>query len=291
MIEINQLTKLYPGGKGIKNLSFQVEQGEVFGFLGPNGAGKTTTIRVLMGFLHPDSGTVAIKGLDTWQEKTNLRQITGYLPGELRFFDKLTAREHLQLLTQMHGNGQQLKQKCQNLIARFDLDINQPVCKMSKGMKQKLGLIFAFMLDAEVLLLDEPTSGLDPLMQKIFIELILEEKRRGITILMSSHQFPEIEKTCRRVGIIREGELLAVEDMAQLKKIKHHTFDIRAENEEAAQFLRQSGLQIINEDKLNFTIAVRGDLNMLWDTLAQTQISEFQQRPLELEETFMQFYR
>jgi ABC-2 type transport system ATP-binding protein len=291
MIAIDQLTKIYSGGKGIKNLSFAVKQGEVFGFLGPNGAGKTTTVRILMGFLQPDYGTARIKGMDTWKERTDLKRITGYLPGELHFFDRLSAQELLQLIIKMHGNIPQVKHKCQKLICLFDLDIRQPVRKMSKGMKQKLGIISAFMLNAEILLLDEPTSGLDPLMQKIFMDLLFEEKARGTTILMSSHQFSEIERICERVGIIRDGELMEVQDIARLKKMKCQTFDIRAENEDAAEYIRQSELPIIAEDGLNFTLAIRGDLNILWKTLAQTQINEFHQRTLELEETFMQYYR
>ncbi|ADY57594.1 ABC transporter related protein [Syntrophobotulus glycolicus DSM 8271] len=290
MIEINQLSKMYPGGKGIKDLSFEVKQGEIFGFLGPNGAGKTTTIRILMGFLRPDSGAAKIRGRDTWQERTGLKRIIGYLPGELHFFDRLSAQEILLLFIQMHGNHSKLKENYKKLIKRFDLDIRQPVWKMSKGMKQKLGLISAFMLNAEILLLDEPTSGLDPLMQKVFIDLVLEEKEKGTTVLMSSHQFSEIEKTCGRVGMIREGELLTVEDIAQLKQIKRQTFDIRTKNEEAAQYLRQSGLHILHEEGLSFRIETSGNLNVLWRVLAETQIEEFHQQPLELEETFMQYY-
>lgn len=293
MIEINGLTKIYPGGKGINNLTFAVERGEVFGFLGPNGAGKTTTIRILMGFLHPDAGTATIKGLDAWRDSTRLKRCLGYLPGELHFFDQLSAEEHLRLMIQMHGGSSRIKQKCKSLIERFDLDINKPVCKMSKGMKQKLGIICAFMPDPEILLLDEPTSGLDPLMQKTFIELLLAEQKSGTTIVMSSHQFPEIEKTCKRVAIIREGQLLAVEDMDQLKNVKYQTFDFRvkAGHEEAAELLRQSGLRVVAADGLNFTVAVSGDLNTLWKILAQTEIDEFQQRTLELEDAFMQYYR
>jgi ABC-2 type transport system ATP-binding protein len=291
MIAFDQVTKIYPGGKGIKNLSFTVKQGEVFGYLGPNGAGKTTTIRILMGFLQPDFGIASIKGSDTWLERTELKRITGYLPGELHFFEKLSAQELLELLIKMHGNNPQVKHKCQRLIRLLDLDIRQPIRKMSKGMKQKLAIISAFMLNAEILLLDEPTSGLDPLMQKLFMDLLFEEKARGTTILISSHQFPEIEKICERVGIIRDGELKAIEDIARLKEMKCQTFDIRAENEAAAEYLRQSDLPIIAEDGLNFTLAIRGDLNVIWKTLAQTQINEFHQRTLELEETFMQYYR
>lgn len=290
MINIEQLTKIYPSGKGIKNLSFKVEEGEIYGFLGPNGAGKTTTIRILMGFLRPDFGTVRIGGLDSWQDRTELKRVIGYLPGELHFFDKLSGEDLLMLMIDMHGNNLRIKQDCQKLIQRFDLDIHQPIRKMSKGMKQKLGIISAFMKGAEILILDEPTSGLDPLMQKIFIDLVLEERERGTTILMSSHQFSEIEKTCERIGIIREGELLAIEDITSLKKMKCQTFDIRVETDEDAQYLRESGLYISAEDELLFTVAISGDLNVLWKVLTQIRITEFYQRPLELEETFMQFY-
>ncbi|MCL1918753.1 MAG: ABC transporter ATP-binding protein [Peptococcaceae bacterium] len=291
MIKIDGLTKKYPGGKGIDNLSFTVDPGEVFGFLGPNGAGKTTTLRILMGFIHPDRGIARIKGRDTIEERTALKSLVGYLPGELHFFEHLSGRDLLRLIMGMHGGDRELKQKCDSLIQRFDLDIGQKIHKMSKGMKQKLGIIAAFMLNAEVLLLDEPTSGLDPLMQKTFIELIQEEQERGTTILMSSHQFPEIEKTCQRVAIIRDGNLLTVADIGSLNRMKCQIFDIRAENEKAAAFLRQSKLPIVHQNGLWFNVAISGDLSVLWQILSQTRISEFHQRPLELEDTFMQYYR
>ena len=305
MITTEGLTKRYPGGKGIEDLTFTVEQGEVFGFLGPNGAGKTTTLRILMGFIRPDQGTARIKGMETLQKSTRLKRIVGYLPGELHFFDKLTGRDLLDLLAGMHGGGRAIKHRCEALIQRFDLSVDQKIHRMSKGMKQKLGIIAAFMPGAEVLLLDEPTSGLDPLMQKIFIELIREEQKKGATILMSSHQFAEIEKTCRRVGIIRDGTLLTVENIASLRQKQCRTFDIQAANEEAAAILRESQLSVIEQPRVDwqeavqgadregpwFTVKTSGDLNNLWKVLSQIQITEFHQRTLELEDTFMQFYQ
>ncbi|MCL1852635.1 MAG: ABC transporter ATP-binding protein [Peptococcaceae bacterium] len=291
MITIDRLTKNYPDGKGIHNLSFQVPQGEVFGFLGPNGAGKTTTLRILMGFIRPDQGVARIKGKDTLGQRTKLKRIIGYLPGELHFFGKLSGQDLLDLLIDMHGGAPTLKHNCAILRQRFDLDTSQKISKMSKGMKQKLGLISAFMLGAEVLLLDEPTSGLDPLMQKVFIDLIREEQKKGATILMSSHQFAEIEKTCQRVGIVRDGNLLAVEEISRLKGIQYQTFDIRAENQEAASFLRESQLPIASQKGLWFKVAISGDLSLLWEVLSQTRISEFHQRALELEDAFLQYYR
>lgn len=290
MIKLEQLTKAYPGGKGIRNLSFQIEPGEVFGFLGPNGAGKTTTIRVLMGFLRPDRGEAKIKGLDSWRKRTEVKRIVSYLPGELHFLETLSGQEFLELLIRMHGERPELKMNGERLAERLNLDVKQPIRKMSKGMKQKLGIIAALMFDAEILILDEPTSGLDPLMQKVFIDLILEEKKKGKTIFMSSHQFLEIERTCERVGMIRAGELLTVQDISQLKQMEFRTFEIEVENEEEAEFLRQSGLRISEEHGLRFIIQAAGKLDFLWKALAEVHVKEFRQRSLELEEAFMQYY-
>jgi ABC-2 type transport system ATP-binding protein len=291
MIRLEQLTKIYPGGKGIRDLNLQITSGESFGFLGPNGAGKTTTIRVLMGFLRPDYGAATIQGLDCWEEKTETKRIIGYLPGELHFFENLSGREFLDLLREMHGNCPQVKRNCDSLAKRLQLDTLQIIRKMSKGMKQKLGIISALMLDAEVLILDEPTSGLDPFMQKEFIHLIMEEKAKGKTILMSSHQFSEIEQTCERVGIIREGELLTVQDICRLKQMEYHNFEVEVESETDAEYLQQIGLEMDPEKRLMFKIRIAGDLNPLWKALSEVHVKEFRQRFLELEEAFNQYYQ
>ncbi|GAB6173310.1 ABC transporter ATP-binding protein [Paradesulfitobacterium aromaticivorans] len=291
MINLEQLTKAYPEGKGIRNLSLHIEPGETFGFLGPNGAGKTTTIRVLMGFLRPDSGEARIKGLDSWRRRTDVKRIVSYLPGELHFLEILSGQEFLELLMRMHGERSEVKMNWERLAQRLDLDVKQPIRKMSKGMKQKLGIISALMLDAEVLIMDEPTSGLDPLMQKVFIDLILEEKKKGKTIFMSSHQFSEIERTCERVGMIREGELLTVEEIGQLKQMEFRTFEIEVENEEDAELLRHSDFIISEEHGLRFILQAAGKLDFLWKALAEVHVKEFLQRSLELEEAFMQYYR
>lgn len=292
MIRLEHLTKLYPNGKGISDINLHIPSGGVFGFLGPNGAGKTTAIRVLMGLLKPDSGGAWINDLDCWQNRTEIKHIIGYLPGELHFLEDFSGQELLELLRQMHGGKSEVQSNCNRLAEYLDLDTKQAIRKMSKGMKQKLGIISALMLDSEVLILDEPTSGLDPLMQQVFIDLILDEKKRGKTIFMCSHQFQEIERTCEHVGIIREGQLLTVQDINQLKQVECHTFEVEVENEEDSEYLQQCGLEVYRcVTGLCFTIRISGKLDYLWQVLSKIQVKKFRQRFLELEDAFIQYYR
>ena len=216
IIEIDKLTKDYGDNKGIFDLTFEVKEGEVFGYLGPNGAGKTTTIRHLMGFLTPDKGSSQILGMDSRTRSAHIMKDLGYLPGEIAFFDGMKGFEFLNFMSEMKGlTDTSLRDK---LVDMFQLDTRGKIRKMSKGMKQKIGIVCAFMHNPKVLILDEPTSGLDPLMQKTFTDLILEEKSKGKTILMSSHSFEEIERTCDRVAIIRQGQLVALENIHDLRK-------------------------------------------------------------------------
>jgi len=292
MIEVNELTKVYREGRGIRNISFQVDPGTAFGFLGPNGAGKTTTIRLLMGFLKPDSGRVTINEYDCWREKTEVKRFVSYLPGELHFIENLTGVEFLDLIAGMHGEYcLPIKKYREYFVSALDLDLKILIRKMSKGMKQKLGIISALMLDASVLIFDEPTSGLDPLMQKVFIDLILKEKKKGKTLFMSSHQFAEIERTCEQVGIIREGNLLAVQSISQLREAEYQTFEIEVESEEDAELLKQSQLELTPIQGRCFVIRIAGELDRLWLVLAQVRVKGFKQRSLELEEAFMDFFR
>jgi ABC-2 type transport system ATP-binding protein len=291
MIEVKELTKVYREGRGIKNISFQVDPGTAFGFLGPNGAGKTTTIRLLMGFLKPDSGRITINELDCWCEKTEVKKIVSYLPGELNFIETLTGVDFLDLIAGMHYDCFQIKKNRDYFVSSLDLDLKILIQKMSKGMKQKLGIISALMLDASVIILDEPTSGLDPLMQKVFIDLILEEKKKGKTIFMSSHQFAEIERSCEQVGIIQEGKLLAVKNISQLREAEYQTFEVEVESEKDAEFLKQSQLDLTPIQEGSFVIRVAGELDRLWLALTQVRVKSFRERSLELEEACLDFYR
>ena len=232
-IEIQNLTRDYGSGRGIFDVSIHVDEGEVFGFLGPNGAGKTTTIRHLMGFIKAKSGSCQIKGMDCWKSRDVIQKNLGYIPGEISFFDDMTGKEFLKFVSKYRGMNQD--NRMQEMIERFELDTGVKIKKMSKGMKQKLGIVAAFMHDPEILILDEPTSGLDPLMQNRFIELIAEEKKKGKTILLSSHIFDEVERTCDRIGIIRNGKLVTVDSVESLRKQHMRTYTVCLETPEEAK--------------------------------------------------------
>lgn len=233
VINIQHLTRDYGMGKGIFDVSIQVEKGEVFGFLGPNGAGKTTTIRHLMGFIKPKAGICQIDGLDCWKNRDKIQKRLGYISGEIHFFDDMTGKEFLKFISE-YRNIKTPNRK-QEMLERFELDPRSRIKKMSKGMKQKIGIVSAFMHDPDILILDEPTSGLDPLMQNRFIELIAEEKKKGKTILLSSHMFEEVERTCDRIGMIRNGKLVTTDSVDALRKRYRHTYTVRLDSPKLAE--------------------------------------------------------
>lgn len=289
LIVVDQLTKSYGYQKGIFNLSFTVKEGEVFGFLGPNGAGKTTTIRHLLGFVRPEHGSSKILGMDTQTMQPEIQLNLGYLPGEIAFFDHMTGKGFLLMLAdlrELHDLS-----RMDELITFFELDVTGKIRKMSKGMKQKLGLVAAFMHDPKVLILDEPTSGLDPLMQTKFVDLILQEKKRGKTILMSSHSFEEIERTCDRALIIKFGEMVALEDIQQLKHQQRKIYVVRTKDKKSRTALKRSKFDILNENDLELEIAVEGDINPFLKALALQNIESLDLKAQSLEDIFMHYYK
>lgn len=225
MINVEGLTLKYASGKGIFNISFQVEKGKAAGYLGPNGAGKTTTIRALMGFMKPDGGTCLIDGRDCSRQAAEIKKGLGYIPGEIAFPGSMGCMEFLKYQCALRGITDYSRMN--QLLEYFELTPKGNIKRFSKGMKQKVGIITAFMHDPEVLILDEPTSGLDPVMQNRFIELVLEEKKKGKTILMSSHMFEEVERTCDDVLIIKEGRLISKADVKTLKTSKRKGYIVQ----------------------------------------------------------------
>src|SRR2546425_1656869 len=224
IIEVDRLSKSYGGKRGIVDVSFQVAEGEVFGFLGPNGAGKTTTIRILMALIRADGGTARIAGLDCWKQSLDIKRLVGYVPGEPSLDPNLTGGQILEYFGRLRGGVDQAYLK--RLIAIFDLDTSRKFRQYSTGNKRKGVLIQAFMHRPRVLILDEPTSGLDPLNQQQFAALVKEATDEGRTVFLSSHVLSEVEKTCTRVGIIREGRLVRVGGVAELKDIKRYEITI-----------------------------------------------------------------
>src|SRR6267143_500787 len=224
MIEVEGRTKSYGSKRGITDVSFQVEEGDVFGFLGPNGAGKTTTIRLLMALLHADAGSARIARLDCWKQSVEIKRLIGYMPGEPALDPNLTGGQILEYFAHLRGGVDQAYLK--QLIHRFELDTSRKFRQYSTGNKRKVVLIQAFMHRPRLLILDEPTNGLDPLNQQEFDRMVLEARKEGRTVFLSSHVLSEVEKTCTRVGIIREGRLVRIGGVAELKDIKRYEITI-----------------------------------------------------------------
>lgn len=288
MITVNNLTKLYRNGRGVRNLTFKIKEGEIFGYLGPNAAGKTTTIRNLLGFLRPDKGTCSINGLDCWKEAEVIQKKLGYIPGEIAFLDDYTGIDFLTLIADMRKTKNRSRMK--DLIDRFQLDPSSKIKKMSKGMKQKLGIITACMHDPLVMVFDEPSASLDPLMQNIFSDFIAEEKSRGKTILMSSHSFDEIDRTCDRAGIIREGILVDVQDIHALKEKQRKTFVVTTSSKKDADKLINAGFEIGNINRLSIEVIVQGKVDQFIKTISELTIENLEVNFMTLEQVFMQYY-
>lgn len=289
IITLNQLTTAFANGKGVFDVTLSVPAGEVFGFLGPNGAGKTTTIRHLLGFLQPQQGNCTIMGMDCWKEAANIQKHLGYLPGEMVFFEHDKAMEHLNRQCALR-NLQDHTFRDQ-LIDRFHLDTSGRIKKMSKGMKQKLGIITAFMHRPDVYILDEPTSGLDPLMQAEFLKLVNEEQQRGCTFFLSSHLFEEVEKACDRVGIIKGGKIVAIEEVAHLKAVSRQTFIVHVSDQKDVSRLCQCGLPNALIAPLTVEVTVQNEYQQLFATLSQCHVQSFTPGKKGLEETFIQYYQ
>lgn len=292
IIEVSSLTKDYGNGRGVFDISLKIEKGMCYGFLGPNGAGKTTTIRHLMGFSKPDKGSTAILGKDSWQNSAELKFKVGYLPGEIAFSKGLTGTEFLKMQMKLRktDNDKYLKK----LLNRFELDPNMSVEKMSLGVRRKLAVVTAFLHDPDILILDEPTSGLDPVMQQNFIEFILEEKKRGKTILLSSHIFHEVDATCDRISIIKDGKIVADFDAQELKNRNSKIF--RVTFSDKASFDKFTSLDYTfhskNLNKLRARVIIENEqINKLLSDIADLNIAEFQEMIFTLEDYFMGFYK
>lgn len=288
VIEVRRLTKDYGGGKGIFDVDLKVEQGEIFGFLGPNGAGKTTTIRNLLGFIKPDDGQVKINGMDCFSEAARIHQRLGYLAGELAFFDDLSGKQMIQFVAELKDVCGQ--NRIDELMERFDLNPQGRIKKMSKGMKQKIGIVCAFMNDPDIIILDEPTSGLDPLMQNEFVELLLEEKKKGKTIFMSSHIFEEVERTCDRTAIIKAGKIVTIEDMVSLKAKKQKSFVITFDSEAEAKRFAAEPYEIARREGNTATVLLTGGVDGLLKTLAGYEVRDLDVKASSLEEIFLRYY-
>jgi ABC-2 type transport system ATP-binding protein len=289
-IETAGLTKLYGTTRGIEDLDLRVDRGEIFGFLGPNGAGKTTTIRLLLDLIRPTRGRAQVLGLDAHRQSVEVRRRTGYLPGELKLPARGTAIEVLSSLGRLRGGVE--PSAIEALADRLDLNLGRRVADLSKGNKQKVGLIAAFMHDPELLLLDEPTGGLDPLRQREVLELIRERAAAGRTVFLSSHELAHVEQVAGPVGIVREGRLAAIESIAALKRRAIHRVEVRlAEPVGGLDRLRDvPGVRALSLDDGVVRLNVEGSMDALVKELATLPIDTMTSETPELDEIFRSYY-
>ena len=287
-ISTTDLTKFYGTHRGISGVSLDINEGEVFGLLGPNGAGKTTCIRIFLDFIRPSSGSATVLGMDSRSDSVEIRRNVGYLPGDFITYEKLTAEELLQYFANLRGGH---LRKAKALAERFDLDLSRKIGELSRGNRQKVGLIQAFMSDPKLLILDEPTTGLDPLLQQEFHTLVLEEAEAGKTLFVSSHVLPEVEVICDRVGIIREGSIVAVEEVATLRK--QTVTKIEFEFGQAiskAEFEGVDGVSEVTIKDYHLSCNVTGSVDSLIKLAARHTVVNIQSGHPALEEVFLTYY-
>ncbi len=291
MIKVQNLTKDFGFNRGVFDISFEVKKGEVYGFLGPNGAGKTTTMRMLMGFSHPDSGETFIDGKNCWNEYSEILEDVGYLPGEIALPDGLNGSEFIEMMKNMkHADDERINY----LLDMFELDPNQNTKRMSIGDKRKLAIVSAFMADSKILILDEPTSGLDPLMQSKFIELIKTEKKRGKTILLSTHIFQEVDASCDRLSIIKDGKIVTTIETKEFRNNENKVFQVELLHDEEFEKFLTSKLNIIysNKKKKKIKIAINDkEINNLVRTVSKYKTKYFSESKYTLEDYFLSYYR
>jgi ABC-2 type transport system ATP-binding protein len=289
VIATRNLTKHYGRSRGIADVTFNVRAGEVFGFLGPNGAGKTTTIRTLLGLLRPTAGSATICGFDVWREGVAARARTGFVPGEFAFDEQVTGEELLDLLADLRGAGD--RGYARELARRFEADLGRSLGHLSRGNRQKIGLIQALVHRPAVVVMDEPTAGLDPLIQGEFVRLVGELRADGTTIFLSSHNLAEVERMCDRVGILREGRLATVEPVEAItgRALRHVTlrFDSDAP---AGEFERLASVSDVRADGPRLSFLLAGEPTEMVRAAARHRLLDVEIARPSLEEAFVAYY-
>jgi ABC-2 type transport system ATP-binding protein len=289
VVRTESLTKRYGRLLALDRLTLEVRAGEVLGFLGPNGAGKTTTLRLLMGFLRPTAGSARVHGLDAWRDRVAVHARTGYLPGDVRLWPRLTAREAAGHLARLRGLDHD--PGITDLAKRLDVDLDRPVRELSRGNRQKAGLLLALLGEPDLLLLDEPTSGLDPLIQQEFHHLLRERVEAGAAVLLSSHVLSEVEHVADRVAIIRAGRLLLAESLARLREKARHTVEVRfASAPPPDAFAGVPGIGDVRLEGPVLRCTMQGLVDPLVKALGRFTVTDLNSREADLEETFLALY-
>ena len=289
-IVLNELTKHYGKHRGINNLSFSVNQGEFFGFIGPNGAGKSTTIRTLMGLIRPTGGSASIFDLDCHSKASVIARDVGYLPSENSYYENMKVRELLQYTADLYGMD--CKTKMKELADRLNLDLSRKIADLSLGNKKKVGIVSAIMTSPKLIIMDEPTSGLDPLIQQAFYDILKEENSRGATVFFSSHVLSEVQKLCDRVAILKEGQLIGIQSIKELRESGYKKVTLSAKEAIPRDFFNLSGIANYAEtaDKTSVSFMYDGNITAIIDKLHLLHLDDVLLEEPSLEEIFMHYY-
>ena len=289
-IVLNELTKHYGKHRGINNLSFSVNQGEFFGFIGPNGAGKSTTIRTLMGLIRPTGGSASIFDLDCHSKASVIARDVGYLPSENSYYENMKVRELLQYTADLYGMD--CKTKMKELADRLNLDLSRKIADLSLGNKKKVGIVSAIMTSPKLIIMDEPTSGLDPLIQQAFYDILKEENSRGATVFFSSHVLSEVQKLCDRVAILKEGQLIGIQSIKELRESGYKKVTLSAKEAIPRDFFHLSGIANYAEtaDKTSVSFVYNGNITAIIDKLHLLHLDDVLLEEPSLEEIFMHYY-
>ncbi len=287
IIDVNKLTKYYGKARGIENVSFQVEEGEIFGFIGPNGAGKSTTIRLFLSLIYPTGGEAKIFGKDCIQFGPEIRQEIGYLPSEVFYYDRMKVIDLLKYSASFYHKD--CTKRLYELAEIMELDLKRRIDDLSYGNKKKVGIVQGLLHQPKLLLLDEPTSGLDPLMQQKFFRLIQEENQRGATIFFSSHILGEVQKLCSRVAIIKDGSIVKIEDIKTMRRDNYKKISVASDTIDEKRFAIPG---VTNMERENGTVKFfyKGDINTMTRLISDQPVSDLTIEEPSLEEIFMHYY-
>jgi ABC-2 type transport system ATP-binding protein len=287
-IEIKNLTKYYGKARGIVDVSFNVKEGEIFGFIGPNGAGKSTTIRTLLELIHPTSGEALIFGKDCIKDSTQIMMEVGYLPSEVFYYDDMKVIDLLNYSASFYKKD--CSKRIKELAEIMDLDLNRKIDELSYGNKKKVGIVQALLHEPKLLILDEPTGGLDPLMQQKFFELLRQENKKGVTIFLSSHVLSEVQKICDRVAIIKEGKIIKVEKMSNINEDNYKRFKIDVKEKIEDEYFNIEGVSDLKINKTIHSFMYRGDINKILSKVSKIKINNIWIDEPDLEEIFLHYY-
>jgi len=288
VIEIKNLTKTYGKARGISNISFNVEEGEIFGFIGPNGAGKSTTIRTLLSLIYPTKGSATIFGKDSVKYAPEIKKEIGYLPSEVFYYDNMRVKDLLKYSASFYKKD--CTKRIHELAEIMNLDLNKKIDDLSLGNKKKVGIVQGLLHEPKLIILDEPTSGLDPLMQQKFFELLQEENKKGATILFSSHILSEVQKLCNRVAIIKEGQLVTVEKISTLQESNYKKIKIETKTKLGLDYFNLEGINKLEVKDNVISFLFRGNINDILKKITEIEITNLWIEEPDLEEIFMHYY-